>query len=74
MELTANGNMFYPIVKFFGTWILRKRLAEWTFKFHHNNMECRPYTYCEVTNVPKPKGKCMSYFNDSLMDLYWELI
>ena len=55
MELTANGNMFNPIVKLFGTWILRKRLAEWTFKFHHNNMESRPYTYCAGTKVPTQK-------------------
>ena len=33
LELMANGYMFYPIVKLFGTWILRKRLAEWTFSF-----------------------------------------
>ena len=46
MELTANGNMFYPIVKLFGTWILRKRLAEGTFKFYHNNMENCTYTNC----------------------------
>ena len=55
MELTANGNMFYTIVKLFGTWILRKRLAKWTFEFHHNNMESRPYTYC-VGVIPPCKN------------------
>ena len=35
-NLKDNGNTFYPIIKLFTTWILRKRLANWTC--HHNNI------------------------------------
>ena len=49
----TNGNTFYPIIKLLTTWILRKRLANWTY--HHNTMGSGPYTYCVGTKVPTQK-------------------
>ena len=47
LNMTANGNMFYQILKVFATWMLRKRLADWTCNYQNNNIEMLSiYTSC----------------------------